>query len=481
MTATFTSDFQHEYRAALTHLLRRRFLWYAGVTIGMSGLFLLPTVAFVIYSIVQNGFNGAAAGSIINLALGLVSVGCYVAAFLHVRKRTLERDALLRLVFWLILVPGAIGLTAGVLAFEVSMRFGAGDIDLDRLRTGKRLIGLSSAFNILVYHLFACLFLPWTPRESLKPIWPLLGLNVLITVIYASGAVFLAVLTILLSPLVALPGVGICLWRQSRFKDRFTFTMLKSRYGEIRQELHSARQIHESLFPVPIREGPIRFDFRYEPMRAIGGDYFYADLVTLPGRAAPVLNLVLIDVTGHGITAALTVNRLYGEIRREFGETPDLAPGALLSGLNAYLHHTLATHSVYATALCVRIDPAQHTLEWASAGHPPAFVRSVDGTVDRLDSTTFVLGACRGDDFVHGECLARLGPGDRLIMYTDGAIEARNPLGKMLGVAGLEKIIAMATERHGGWLVDDIVEAVDQHRSGPPEDDTLLIEVSRGL
>lgn len=478
--ATFTSDFRHEYQQAQSSWLRRRFLWYTGVIWTTSLLLLLISIAAVVWAATD---EARTAGEVLvmsaGLAPGIVATILYLLEFVRVRRSRLQsREDLLRRVVRLILIAGGIGLLASVLTYELAVR--VMESRAAELLASKRYLGLQSAGRIFLYHLFACLFLPWTPRESLRPIWPLLVLNALIALIYASGAWVLALVTIVLSPLVALPGVGICAWRQSRFKDSFTFRMLKSRYGEIRQELHSARQIHESLFPRPLYEGPTHFDFRYEPMRQIGGDYLYARAQHLPGREKPVLNIVLIDVTGHGITAALTVNRLYGEIEREFGENPSTPPGDLLSGLNAYLHHTLATHSVYATALCCRIDPNDDVIEWASAGHPPGFIKAVDGTVHRLDSTTFVLGACRGDDFRPEPQRTALGPGDRVILYTDGAIEARNPQGKMLTVAGLEKLVAAARDANAnGTLLDELLTALERYRDSPPADDTLLVEIVR--
>ncbi len=338
------------------------------------------------------------------------------------------------------------------------------------------MVGAGGLASILVTHVFACLFLPLTPRESLRPVWPLLLLNGAMVLFYAP-LVLITFGVVLASPVVALPGAAICWWRQSRFRSSFTTKLVKKRYGEMKQELTSARQIHESLFPRPIADGPVRFHYRYAPMRQIGGDYLYAR------SEAGALTLVIIDVTGHGIGAALTVNRLHGEISREFGEDPDVGPGDLLNGINAYLHHTLADHSVYATALCIRVDPGSNTLRYASAGHPPAFVRTVDGRIEQLDSTTLVLGACRGDDFVPAEQSVRFGPGDALIAYTDGAQEARNSQGRMFGVTGLRNAVA-STGSHGhtpGSWCEALLRLVDAHRYGPIQDDTLVVEVTRPL
>lgn len=342
-------------------------------------------------------------------------------------------------------------------------------------------VTFTGLWSVFLSHFFACLFLPWTPRESVRPIVPLLVFNAAVLLFYIAAAPVWIALSIALSPLVAGPGAAVCWWRSSRFRDSFTLNVLKGRYSEIKRELVDARRIHESLFPKPIGEGLVRLDYRYEPMRQIGGDYLYARQITPVGASHPVTHVIIVDVTGHGITAALTVNRLHGEIDRQLGEKPGSTPAEILSGLNNYLHHTLANHSVYATALCLRVDPARDELTWASAGHPPAFLRGSDGTVEELDSTTLVLGACRGDDFEAGQRVARFHRGDSLVAYTDGAIEARNALGRMLGVKGFRGMVLSLGLPAGEPCLDPLIRAVDGHRFGPIQDDTLLVELIRPL
>jgi sigma-B regulation protein RsbU (phosphoserine phosphatase) len=140
--------------------------------------------------------------------------------------------------------------------------------------------------------------------------------------------------------------------------------------------------------------------------------------------------------------------------------------------------------------VCFRVDPgggAAHgevgsgTLEYASGGHPPAFLRGIDGRIDQLDSTTFVLGACAAGDFRPGEKAMPFLPGDTLIAYTDGALEARNINGRFLGIAGLQRILTTAKPTLTiGWPTT-ILKAVEQYRHGPTEDDTLVIEITRPL
>lgn len=501
MTSTFTSEFREEFELARERWLRRRFMWYAWIVVALGVLTLmgalLPAFGLAIKiegddpEAVARATALTRASAIAISALGLIGLLLYVGAIVYVRGRLLNRDALLRLVFWLIVINGVIAFAGSILQVEMAERISAvlgGAFPLGGMASASVLSG------IFFTHFFACMFLPWTAKESVRPIIPLLALNALLTVVYASS--WLApTLIILLSPFVAIPGAGICWWRNSRFHNRFQYGALKRRYGEMRQELTDARRIHEALFPKPIEEGPVRLHYRYEPMRQIGGDYLYSRFSPSGRGVKPMLSVVILDVTGHGIPAALTVNRLYGELDRLFGEEPNATPGRILEALNRYIHLTLASHSVYVTALCVRLDPnpAGHTaapeagkgersvgtLEWASGGHPPAFIRTVTGAIHRLDSTAFVLGAAHGDDFQHGQEHMPFGPGDVLIAYTDGATEARDREGRMLRIDGLQRIVAgLNGEVGSGQAAAAVLQSVDQYRFGPPADDTLVVEIS---
>ncbi len=534
-SATFTTEFRHEYEAERERWLRKRFLSYCGVVIALSTTVLF--IQFLAIMLGSTGGRGLAAW--LPLALGAALTLLYVGAYIHGYRHLLTRTQALAVVFWLIVINGSVSLISSPFVVraqidqtiqdtieardrqieadrrsrqtnpladpapqtktpnDIKVRTGTGPIRIDLdgndaeelLNDPKKretMIAQAVILNnglvaIFFSHLFACLFLPWTPRESIRPIIPLLILSALLNLYYIRLFPVGAAIAIFTSPLVAVPGMGICVWRNSRFRERFNIRMLKGRYGEIKQELASARQIHESLFPQPITTGPVRFEYRYEPMRQIGGDYLFVKQAQLEGKPLPIMHMAIVDVTGHGIGAALTVNRLYGEIARRFGENSNASPGEILTGLNDYLHHSLATHSVYATAVCLRFDPNTGSLAWASAGHPPAFLRTVDGKIDRLDSTTLVLGACRGDDFHHNEQATRFHPGDMLLLYTDGAIETRNAQGRMLGLRGLESLIASVHPDETGGYASAVLRGVDEHRFGPAQDDTLIVEVWRPL
>lgn len=519
-----TAEFGSELEAERLVRLRRRFLWYTGTVATINSLGLLWEV--IVADRTSDDFSLPA------LLLGLTSLVLYVVAWVHVRRYRHTRWPLLKITTWLIVASGTLTLLAGPIkifqttsldrGIPLALQFGdvvqldiadgakpttnvpdeASGSPLDpeqhaqearraqrevwreRRRETSSLLGGWGLFEILITHVLACAFLPWTARESMRPILPLLVINAVVTLIMltylrwlgmtSSQSWIFAGTMILFSPLVASPGASLCWWRHSRFRDEVTSRLVRGRYAEMRRELTDARRIHESLFPKMLVDGPITFSYVYEPMRQIGGDYLYVQ--TIPGDVKG-LHLVIMDVTGHGIPAALTVNRLHGELQRIFAEQPTIAPGEVLRLLNRYVNLTMADHALFVTALCLRVDPSRQKVEYASGGHPPAYIRTVDGFVHELPATTYLLGAEPDQFFQPGQAEAQFRPGDRIAAFTDGAIEARGPAGKMIGLAGMRALIAKTETRSERHWASKLLQSIDQFRAGPPSDDTLVVEI----
>ncbi|MBX3403725.1 MAG: serine/threonine-protein phosphatase [Phycisphaeraceae bacterium] len=466
MTSAFhqTSDFRHELETEHERWLRSRFLWYAGIVAAVLAVRLIAAVGLrAMVGSAEHVF------SLADALLGVPAIVMYAAAFWVAFRGTPRKREILRMAYWLIVASGVITIVGSMLGFR-----GEG-------RAEQALTGAAGALGIFYAHVFACLFLPWTWRDSARPLVPLLLLNAAVTIFSAWHAPWVALGIIVASPAIGVPGAAVCWWRYSRFRDRVANAALRGRYVEMRRELVDARRIHESLFPPMVEDGPLRLRYVYEPMRHIGGDFLYARFSPSPHGDAPALNLLVFDVTGHGIAAALTVNRLHGELERLYAEQPGAGPGDILGALNRYVHLTLAGHSVYVTAICCRIDPNREALEYASGGHPPAFVRTVDGRLEQLDSTALVLGAAAAGDFETDVHTHRFGPGDTLVAFTDGALEARNGLGRHLGIVGVQRLLASLKSPRELDCIRAILQTVSRHRAGPPEDDVLVVEVHRAL
>ncbi|MCB9846240.1 MAG: serine/threonine-protein phosphatase [Phycisphaeraceae bacterium] len=456
----FTADYHQEFRAETTSLLLSRFLWFTAIVGGMTLLMALASsIALVVRGEeILGGFEESRGVSLsrlwLNPLMHLVVAGLFGATFLRVRSREVSEQALLSLTYWLVIVYGAMNII-GVYLFSREVR------------------PESTLFPIVFSHIIATAFLPWTWWQAVFPILVLAVFNAVCLVFTPSIPWLERAAIIALSPIAGVPGLVLCWVRALRRSERSRYRFLQRRYGEVRRELIDARKLHESIFPRSVTSGLVRMTFRYEPMRLIGGDFLFTH------RSGPAMTVLVADVTGHGIPAALTVNRLYGELQRLLAEDPSLDPGGLMTALNRYAHLTLAPHSVYLTAMCVRVDPEADSLVYASAGHPPSFIRAVDGTIDELESTCVVLGACGPGEFDAAPRTVRFGPGDAVLIYTDGAVEARGREDRMLGIGGVRRLIASNRTVPAGAWAELIVNAVDAFRHGPPRDDTLVVEVYR--
>lgn len=463
-----TTEFRRSFLNETETMLRRRLGWF--VTI-WGGLGILGFAFVAVYSVLAQGdlFLQMLFGTVTGWKkafpfLGVVAwLGAYGTSlfFVLVRKK-IPSDTVVRLSMMLIAFDGF---------FAVMGR-----------------VGEVPGYNLWYFwlaHLIACMVFPWSVRQALIPIALVLPLSLISRFTLENHGIAQSILATLVVLVTLAPGVIICGFRHSQRVQRSSNRFLSQRYGMLRQELAYARQLHESLFPTPKVDGPIRFSYRYEPMRQIGGDYLYAHTQQVPG--GEVVSVVLLDVTGHGIPAALTVNRLHGEIDLRFAEQPEIGPGELLRLLNRYVDLTLSKHSIFATAVCFRLDSVAGKLTYASGGHPPAFIRGIDGTLRDLDPTSFVLGACSDRDFDPGERVVEFHEGDSLIAYTDGAIEARSIHGSMLRIEGLRRILAspLPSGTTGGGLgtwAERVLGEITHHRGGlPPEDDTLAIEIYRAV
>ncbi|MCC5823518.1 MAG: serine/threonine-protein phosphatase [Phycisphaerales bacterium] len=464
-----TAEFRRSFLQETDTLLRRRLGWFIAIWGGLGFL------GFILIAVISFAYKG---DIFLRLLFGTTSVGWHkafppvgillwmgaygTALFLVLIRKDIPNRTVVHLSMMLIVFDGLFALAGR--------------------------IGMVEGYNLWYFwlaHLIACLVFPWTVRQALIPIAIVLPLSVLSRLTLEGGTLGGTVLGTVWVMTILSPAVLICGIRHTQRVQRFNNRFLTQRYGMLRQELAYARQLHESLFPEPKVTGPIRFSYRYEPMRQIGGDYLYANTERIEGGEA--VSVVLLDVTGHGIPAALTVNRLHGEIDLRFAEQPGIGPGELLRLLNRYIELTLAKHSIFATAVCFRFDSASGKLTYASGGHPPAFIRGIDGTLRDLDPTSFVLGACSDRDFDPGEREVDFHEGDSLIAYTDGAIEARSVQGNMLKINGLRRILAAplpsGTRDAGlGTWSERLLAEVTHHRGGmPPEDDTLVIEIYRAI
>jgi serine phosphatase RsbU (regulator of sigma subunit) len=327
-------------------------------------------------------------------------------------------------------------------------------------------------FDLFVLHLAACLILPWTPRESILPfVLLLLVWAVTFLVPHARQAemeILDRVVGVIMSPAVLVPGVLVAGWRWRRLEEDAERLRLGQQVATMGGELSRARIVHDAMFPIPFDTGHVRFEYDYRPIAEIGGDYVHLHRCRASGR----ITLTLLDVAGHGLAAALTVNRLFGELERIRAEDPDAEPAQIMELLNRYIHLTMAAHSMFATGTCICIDPSNGKLLWVNAGHPPALVRKSNGQVVDLPGTTMLLGAQSYAEFEPHQRADKLDTGDVVIAYTDGAYEARNDSGERFGLDRVRQTAGFDPPPRS-WS-RFLANAVSEHHGGHAEDDVLI-------
>lgn len=348
-----------------------------------------------------------------------------------------------------------------------------------RLLLHKHLVnhGLWCIADLALLHLAVCLILPWKPWESIQPFLPLLVFWAVVVLLPTTQLDPISkAVVIIIGPASLLPGAAIAWWRTRRLEEVFTRKMLGQKVQTMGGELSRARIVHDAMFPQPFDLGHVAFQYEYLPIQEIGGDYVHVH----HSKTTGCITVTLLDVAGHGLAAALTVNRLFGELERIRAENPDAEPAEVMELLNRYIYLTMAHHSLFATGACMMLDPSTGVLKWVNAGHPPAFVRRGDGSVTELHGTAMLLGVESFDEFDGGQEHLTLAPGDVLIAYTDGAIEARDTSGRQFGIKALRDATEFDPPPRN-WS-RFLAGAVAKHHSGNCDDDILIVSLAlRGL
>ena len=233
------------------------------------------------------------------------------------------------------------------------------------------------------------------------------------------------------------------------------------------QELEIAKQVQARLFPQTLP--PLRtLDYAGLCIQAreVGGDYY--DFLDL-GRER--LGLVISDISGKGIAAALLMANLQANLRSQCAIALD-QPQRLLQSVNRLFYENTSDNA-YATLFFAVYDDRARCLRYANCGHLSALLLRRDGTLDRLDSTCTVLGLFKEWDSVIGE--RGIGAGDTLALYTDGITESFNDRGEEFG----ERRLIEALRRHRALpsraLLASIVEEVRQFSPHEQHDDITLI------
>jgi serine phosphatase RsbU (regulator of sigma subunit)/anti-sigma regulatory factor (Ser/Thr protein kinase) len=237
----------------------------------------------------------------------------------------------------------------------------------------------------------------------------------------------------------------------------------------IEQEMQVARLIQQHFLPRHVPEPPgWALAAFYRPARAVGGDFY--DFIELPDGQ---LGIVIGDVTDKGVPAALVMAATRSVLRATAQRL--LSPGEVLEQVNELICPDTPPN-MFVTCLFAVLDPASGRLRYANAGHDLPYVWT-EGGVGELRARGMPLGLMPGMQYEEKEaCLA---PGQNVVFYSDGLVEAHDPQRRMFGFPRLKELVG----RHpgGGELIDLLLGELDAF-TGPDweqEDDVTLVVLKR--
>jgi sigma-B regulation protein RsbU (phosphoserine phosphatase) len=240
------------------------------------------------------------------------------------------------------------------------------------------------------------------------------------------------------------------------------------RMAAVGRELETARQIQQSILPKHPPSVPgLAVATHYDSMAEVAGDLF--DFAVTP---AGQLGVLVADVSGHGVPAAIVASMVKIALAVQEGEVAD--PGAVLTRMNRALHGRFEL--AYVTAVFAFIDPAAGTLTYASAGHPSPLLRRADGRLESLDERGIVLGFM--PDVIYSCAIVRgLVPGDRVVFYTDGITEAARADGEFFGDEEFQRLLAAGPPQAPERFMTTLIEAARRWVAADFADDVTVVVV----
>jgi serine phosphatase RsbU (regulator of sigma subunit) len=233
------------------------------------------------------------------------------------------------------------------------------------------------------------------------------------------------------------------------------------------QELEIAKQVQARLFP-QTQPACGTLDYAGICIQAlqVGGDYY--DFLDLgPQR----LGLVVGDIAGKGMAAALLMANLQANLRSQYAAALD-QPQLLLRSVNQLFYEN-TVDSAYATLFFAEYDGRTERLRYVNCGHLPALLLRGDDSMERLGSTCTVLGLFKEWDCALGE--NDFHAGDTLLLYTDGVTEAFNDAGDEFGEKRLMEALRRHRQRSSRDLLAAVVDEVRQFSPREQQDDITLI------
>lgn len=251
-------------------------------------------------------------------------------------------------------------------------------------------------------------------------------------------------------------------------EERFVQTRLQA-------EIELARRVQALLMPqrLPSVAG-LDIHGRARPALPVGGDFY--DFIEHPGR--PFVFSVG-DVVGKGLSAAMLMTMTRGAIHSKASFMPDPTPASVVRNSNIDLCEDFNQVGTFATVVVGQYRPERRELLFANAGHSPVIYRPAGGRPELLRAQSTALGLL-ALNHCENQALS-LGPGDLLVVGTDGLSDARNARGAMFGYERLLELVDEHAGQPAAAISDALFEAVDSFAGSFAQDDDQTLVVIKGV
>jgi sigma-B regulation protein RsbU (phosphoserine phosphatase) len=239
--------------------------------------------------------------------------------------------------------------------------------------------------------------------------------------------------------------------------------------ARLEREQDEARLIQRALLPATLPElAGVRVAAMWNPASGFGGDCY--DVLRFTDATGERIGLSIADVAGKGLPAAFLMSNLQAAVRAFASD--HATPQHVAASVNRLLCRNIAVGR-FVTFCYLVVDRANQLLTFANAGHNPPLLVHSDGRVDQLSSGGMVLGVMPDTTYDQREVSIR--SGDRLILYTDGIIEAEDPAGNDYGEERLGRIASDHRALGPQELLDALFQDVSAFSAGRFQDDATLI------
>jgi sigma-B regulation protein RsbU (phosphoserine phosphatase) len=236
-------------------------------------------------------------------------------------------------------------------------------------------------------------------------------------------------------------------------------------------EMDLARDVQARLLPQKLPwSATLDLFGRAQPAQRVGGDFY--DMLVLPEGN---ILFTLGDVTGKGLAAALLMTMARSSLRGKARFTRDVSPLAIINRANEDLYDDMTDVEMFATIFVCTYNEPSRMLTYANAGHSPVIYRPVGGSARLLEPNGVPIGILPVN-FCE-EATLRLGPGDILVISTDGFNESRNRAGEMLGIQRMIELIDASAHLSAEALGRALFDQTDRFsgRQAPEDDRTLVV------